>query len=71
MDQRTRKLITLIETLRPRDNIDRLYGIRKEGGWRLTTTGDCMDAVTRIFEEYKHSPIPSHDVTKGQILSGV
>ena len=32
MDQRTRKLITMHKALHPRDDVDRLYVSRKEGG---------------------------------------
>ena len=32
MDQRTRKLMTMHKALYPRDNVDRLYVSRKEGG---------------------------------------
>ena len=32
MDQRTRKLMTMHKALHPRDDVDRLYVSRKEGG---------------------------------------
>ena len=32
MDQRTRKLMTMHKALHPRDDVDRLYMSRKEGG---------------------------------------
>ena len=46
MDQRTRKLMTMHKALYSRDNVDRLYVSRKEGGtgrhwrqcWRIDTT---------------------------------
>ena len=35
MDQRTRKLLTLHKALHPKDDVDRLYVSKKEGGRRL------------------------------------
>ena len=35
MEQRTRKLMTMDKTLHPRDDVDRLYISRKEGGKRI------------------------------------
>ncbi len=32
MDQRTKKLMTMLKVLHPRDDVDRLYVPRKEGG---------------------------------------
>ena len=37
MDQRTRKLMTIHKALHPRDDVDRLYVSRKEGGRGLTS----------------------------------
>ena len=40
MDQRTRKLMIMYKALHPRDDIDRLYVSRKEGGRRLASIED-------------------------------
>ena len=37
MDQRTRKLMTMHKALHPRDDVDRLYVSRNEGGDDLPT----------------------------------
>ena len=42
MDQRTRKLMTTHEALHPRDDVDRLYVSRKEGGRGLTSIEDSV-----------------------------
>ena len=52
MDQRTRKLITMHKTLHPRDDVDRLYVSRKEGGRRLASIEDNVDASIRRLEDY-------------------
>ena len=52
MDQRTRKAMTIHEALHLRDNIDRLYASRKEGGWGNTSIENSMDTSTRWFEDY-------------------
>ena len=44
MDQRTRKLMTWHKALHPRDNADRLYVSRKEGGRGLASIEDSVDA---------------------------
>ena len=38
MDQRIRKLMTMHKALHPRDDVDRLYVSRKEGGRGLAST---------------------------------
>ena len=43
MDQKTRKLMTMHQALHLRDDIERLYISRKEGGRRLTSTEDSID----------------------------
>ena len=43
MDQRTRKLMTMHKALHPRDDVDRLYVSRKEGGKGLPGTEDSVD----------------------------
>ena len=52
MDQRTRKLMTKHKTLHPRDDIDKLYVSRKEGGRRLTSIEDGVDASIQRLEDY-------------------
>ena len=44
IDQRTWKLMTMHKALPPRDDIDRLYVPRKEGGRGLTSIEDSVDA---------------------------
>ena len=52
MDQRTRKLMTRHKALHPKDDVDRLYESRKEGGRRLASTEDCVDASIQWLEDY-------------------
>ena len=52
MDQRTRKLITMHKALQPRDNVDRLYVSRKEGGRGLASIEDTIDASIQRLEDY-------------------
>ena len=48
MDQRTRKLMTMHKALQPRDDVDRLYVSRKEGGRGLA----CIkDNVTHRYND--------------------
>ena len=44
MDQTTRKIMTMHEALHPRDDVDRLYVLRKEGGRELASIEDSVDA---------------------------
>ena len=44
MDQTTRKLMTMHKALYPRDNGDRLYVSRKEGGRGLASIEDSVGA---------------------------
>ena len=57
MDQRTRKLMTMHKTLHPRDDVDRLYVSRKEGGRGLASIEDSVDASIQRLEDY----IEKHD----------
>ena len=57
MDQRTRKLMTMHKALRPRDDVDRLYVSRKEGGRGLASIKDSVDAWIQRLEDY----IQKHD----------
>ena len=50
MDQRTGKLMTMHKALHPRDDIDRLYVSRKEGGRGLASIEDSVDASIQRFE---------------------
>ena len=52
MDQRTRKLMTMHKALHPRDDVDRLYVSRKEGGRGLASIEDSVDASIQRLEEY-------------------
>ena len=53
MDQRTRKLMTIQKALHPRDDVDRLYVSRKEGGRGLASIEDSVDASIHRLEYYK------------------
>ena len=59
MDQRTRKLMTMHKALYPRDDVDRLYVPRKEGGRGLASIEDSVDTSMRRFEDYieKHKRV--------------
>ena len=52
MDQRKRKLMTMHKALHPRDDIDRLYVSRKEGGSGLASIEDTVDASVQRLENY-------------------
>ena len=52
MDQRTRKLKTLNKALHPRDEIERVYVSRKEGGRGLASIEDSVDASIQRLENY-------------------
>ena len=52
MDPRTRKLMTMHKALHPRDDVDKLYVSRKEGGKGLTSTEDSIDASIQRLEDY-------------------
>ena len=51
MDQRTRKLMTMHKALHPRDDVDRLYVSRKEGGRGLASIEDNVDASIQRLED--------------------
>ena len=57
MDQRTRKPMTLHKALHPRDDVDKLYVSRKEGGRGLASIEDSVDASIQRLEDY----IQKHD----------
>ena len=52
MDQRTRKLMTMHKALHPRDDDERLYVSRKEGGRGLASIEDSVDASIKRLEDY-------------------
>ena len=52
MDQRTRKLMTMHKAIHPRDDVDRLYVSRKEGGRGLASIEDTVDASIQRLEDY-------------------
>ena len=52
MDQRTRKLSAMHKALHPRDDVDRLYVPRKEGGRGLAIIEDSFDASIQRLEAY-------------------
>ena len=52
MNQKTRKLVTMHKTLHPRDDVDRLYVSRKEGGRGPASIEDSVDASIQRFEDY-------------------
>ena len=58
LDQRTRKLTTMYLALHPRDDIDRLYVSRKEGGrgltWRIDTTTRGRHRKAQTRTDYSH-----------------
>ena len=57
MDQRTRKLMTMHKALHPRDDVNRLYVLRKDGGRGLASIEDSVDASIQRLEDY----IQKHD----------
>ena len=52
MDQRTRKLMTMHKALHPRDDVDRLYVSRKEGGRGHASIEDSIDALIQQLKDY-------------------
>ena len=52
MDQRTRKLMTMHKALHPRDDVDRLYVPRKEGGRGLASIEESVDTSIQRLEDY-------------------
>ena len=52
MDQRTRKLMTKHKALHPRDDVDKQYVPRKEGGRGLTSIEDSVDTSIQRIEDY-------------------
>ena len=52
MNQTTRKLMTIHKSLHPRDDVDRLYVSRKEGGSGVARIKDSFDASIQRLEDY-------------------
>ena len=52
MDQKTRKLMTRYKALHPRDDVDRLYVWRKEGGGGRASIEDSVEASIQRLEDY-------------------
>ena len=52
MDQRTGKLMAMHKALHPRDDVDRLYVSRKEGGRGLASIEDSVDASIQLLKDY-------------------
>ena len=44
--------MTMHKTLHPRDDVDRIYVSRKEGGRGLTSIEDSVDASIQRLEDY-------------------
>ena len=43
MDRKTRKLLTIYKSLRPRADVERLYVKKSKGGRGLITVEDCVN----------------------------
>ena len=52
IDQRTRKLMTMHKTLHPRDNVDRLYVSKNDGGRGIASIEDSIDASIQRLGDY-------------------
>ena len=52
MDLKKRKLMTMHKPLYPRDDVDRLYVSRKQGGRGLASIKDSVDASIQRLEDY-------------------
>ena len=52
MDQRTRKLMTMHKALHSRDDVDRLYVSRREGGRGLASIENSLDTSIQRLEDY-------------------
>ena len=51
MDRKTNKLMTIHKALHPRDDINRLYVSRKEGGRGLTSSENIVDASIQKLKD--------------------
>ena len=52
LDQKTRKLMTMHNALHPKDDVDRLYVKRKDGGRGLSSIEDCVNDAKKELEKY-------------------
>ena len=52
MDETTRKLMVMHKALHPRDDVDRLYVSRKEGGRGLASIEDSEDTSIQRLKDY-------------------
>ena len=52
MDQSTRKLMTMHKALHPRDDVDRPYVSREDGGRELASIEDSVDTSIQRLEDY-------------------
>ena len=52
MDQRSRRLMTMHKALHPKDDVDRLYIPRKEGGWGLASIEDSIGTSIQRLKDY-------------------
>ena len=52
MDQRTRKIMTIHKALHPRDDVNRPYVPKKEGGTGLASIEDSVDTSLQRVEDY-------------------
>ena len=64
MDERTRKIMIMHKALHPRDDVDRLYVSRKEGGRGLASIEDPVDTSIQRLEDY----IEKHD---GRLITAI
>ena len=66
MNQRTRKLMTMHKVLHPRNDVDRLYVLKKEGGRGLTSIQssnnvsiqwqeDCIKSVKEDWLQWRET----------------
>ena len=52
MDQRTRKVMTMYKALHPRDDVDRLSVLRREGEKRIATIEDSVNTLIKRLEDH-------------------
>ena len=52
MDQKTRTLMMMHQVLHPRDDVDRLYVSRKEGGSGLVSIENSVNVLIQQLEDY-------------------
>ena len=77
MDQRAKKkkkppkkhLMTIHKTMYPRDDVDRLYVSRKEGGRGLTSIEDNVDTSIQRLEDYIGRLITTTNHYEGRLIT--